>query len=120
MTEHCPEQVEFTPEFKRNLRSLAKKYPGIRSDIAPVIEQISKGGLIGDQIPKTGTYSIFKVRVKNSDSHKGKSGGYRLIYYIADANKIVFITIYSKTEQGDVSQALLWKILKNYQNENYC
>ncbi|QTA91752.1 hypothetical protein [Desulfonema magnum] len=45
--------VEFTPEFKRNLRSLAKKYRHIRSDIQPVIDQIQKGDFVGDQIPKT-------------------------------------------------------------------
>jgi mRNA-degrading endonuclease RelE of RelBE toxin-antitoxin system len=29
--------VQFTPEFKRNLRTLAKKYRHIRNDIEPVI-----------------------------------------------------------------------------------
>jgi len=120
MTEYRPEQIEFTPEFKRNVRSLAKKYPSIRSDIAPVIEQVSQGGVVGDQIPKTSGYALFKVRVKNSDVRKGKSGGYRVIYYVADEKKIVFITIYSKTEQGDASQALLQDILKKYRDENYC
>ena len=33
-------QVEFTTEFKRNLRALSKKYRHIRSDIQPVIGQI--------------------------------------------------------------------------------
>jgi hypothetical protein len=58
MTEDRPEQIEFTTEFKRNVRSLAKKYSSIRSDIAPIIEQISNGSLIGDQIPKTSGYSL--------------------------------------------------------------
>lgn len=31
-------QVEYTPEFKRNLRELAKKYRHVRSDVQPVIE----------------------------------------------------------------------------------
>lgn len=35
-----PVQVEYTPEFKRNLRVLAKKYRRIRSDVQPVIEQL--------------------------------------------------------------------------------
>jgi hypothetical protein len=43
-----------------------------------------------------------------------------VIIYVVNENKIVFITIYSKTEQGDVSQTLLQKILKSCQNENYC
>ena len=33
-------EVRFTPEFKRNLRQLAKKYRWIRSDIQPVIDAL--------------------------------------------------------------------------------
>nr|VFK17343.1 MAG: hypothetical protein BECKLPF1236B_GA0070989_11153 [Candidatus Kentron sp. LPFa] len=58
-------EVEFTPEFKRNLRMLAKKYRNIRVDIQPVIKQIQESDFIGDRVPKTGDYSIFKVRVVN-------------------------------------------------------
>lgn len=46
-----PVQVEFTPEFKRNLRALSKKYRHIRSDIQPVIGQLEAGEIIGDQVP---------------------------------------------------------------------
>jgi hypothetical protein len=38
-------EISFTPEFKRNLRGLAKKYPHIRSDVQPVIEQFNAGNL---------------------------------------------------------------------------
>ena len=31
-------QVEFTPEFKRNLRALARKYRHIRSDLRLVVK----------------------------------------------------------------------------------
>jgi len=44
-------QVEFTPEFKRNLRALARKYQHIRSDVQPVIEQLEAGEIIGDKVP---------------------------------------------------------------------
>ena len=43
-------EVLFTPEFKRNLRALAKKYPHIRLDIQPTIEQIQQGEFAGDQV----------------------------------------------------------------------
>lgn len=33
-----PREVQFTPEFRRNLRQLAKKYRRIRSDLQPTIE----------------------------------------------------------------------------------
>jgi mRNA-degrading endonuclease RelE of RelBE toxin-antitoxin system len=46
-------QVKYTPEFKRNLRALVKKYRHIRSDIQPVIDQLCAGKVIGDQVPRT-------------------------------------------------------------------
>ena len=107
-------KVEFTPEFKRNLRSLAKKYRRIRSDIQPVIEQIQHGDFLGDQIPKTGEHTLFKIRVKNSDIRKGKSAGYRIVYYVKSETKIILITIYSKTEQADISPAQIRRIVENY------
>lgn len=73
-------EIRYTPEFKRNLRALAKKYRNIRSDIQPIIEQIQMGSVVGDQIPETGDYIVFKVRVKNRDIAKGKRSGYRLVY----------------------------------------
>jgi len=76
-----PAQVEYTPEFKRNLRALAKKYHHIRSDVQPVIDQLRDGQIIGDQVPRT-RHTVFKVRVKNSDIRKGKRSGYRLIYHL--------------------------------------
>lgn len=48
-------EVTFTPEFKRNLRGLAKKYPHIRSDVQPIIEQIQRGKFVGDKVQGTGT-----------------------------------------------------------------
>jgi mRNA-degrading endonuclease RelE of RelBE toxin-antitoxin system len=62
--------IRFTPEFKRNLRALAKKYRHIRSDIQPIVEQLEKGQTVGDQVPGTG-FIIYKVRVQNSDLKKG-------------------------------------------------
>ena len=107
--------VEFTPEFKRNLRKLSKKYRNIRSDVQPVIEKIQKGGFAGDQIPKTGDYTIFKVRVRNRDVSKGKSAGYRLIYYGKSEENVILITTYSKSEQSDISSDQIRKILKSHE-----
>lgn len=79
MSQTEPPQIEikFTDELKRNLRTLAKKYRHIRSDLQPVIEQLQAGNFVGDRIPKTQSV-FYKVRIKNSDIQKGKSGGYRL------------------------------------------
>jgi mRNA-degrading endonuclease RelE of RelBE toxin-antitoxin system len=97
-----PVQVTFTPEFKRNLRGLAKKYRRIKTDLQPILDQLASGSRPGDQVPQV-RYEVFKVRAKNSDAQKGKSGGYRLIYYAKSASEVVLITVYSKTEQADIA-----------------
>ena len=38
--------IEYTPEFKRALRKLVKKYHHIRSDLQPVIMLLQKGELV--------------------------------------------------------------------------
>jgi len=105
--------VQFTPEFKRNLRTLAKKYRHIRDDVAPVVEALQAGEMLGDQIPGVG-YTLFKVRVRNQDSARGKSGGYRVIYYLRTSTNIIMVTIYSKTEQADISAAQIRRIVGEF------
>lgn len=36
-------EVEFTSEFKRNIRQLSKKYHHIKSDVQPVIDEMVSG-----------------------------------------------------------------------------
>jgi mRNA-degrading endonuclease RelE of RelBE toxin-antitoxin system len=103
-------QVTFTPEFKRNLRQLAKKYRHIQSDLQPVLDQLATGSKPGDQVSQV-RYEVFKVRAKNSDSQKGKSGGYRLIYYVKSESEVVLVTVYSKTEQADIAAGEIRKII---------
>ena len=105
-----PVQVEFTPETKRNLKVLAKKYRHIRSDVQPVIDQLRAGEVVGDQVPGT-RYTIFKVRVRNSDIQKGKRSGYRLIYHLKTPTTIVLVTIYSKLDQSNISAEQIQRIL---------
>jgi len=108
--------IRFTPEFKRALRILSKKYRHIRDDMEPVIDALQAGELPGDQIPGVG-YTVFKVRVPNRDSAKGKSGGYRMIYYLQTETEIILVIIYSKTEQSDIPVAQIRHIVRAFQSE---
>jgi len=107
-------QVAASAHFQHDLKLLVKRYRAIRRDIQPIIEQLQAGELPGDQVPGIG-YSIFKVRVKNSDIQKGKSGGYRLIYYLKTVEHIVLITIYSKSDQGDIAANEIRAIVTQYE-----
>jgi len=107
-------QVEASQTFNRNLRSLAKKYRSIRNDIQPVIEQLERGELLGDKISGIG-YEVFKLRVRNSDLQKGKTGGYRLIYYVKTVEGIILLTIYTKSEQADIAADEIRSIIAEYE-----
>lgn len=106
-----PISVRFTPEFKRNLHALAKKYRHIRTDVQPVIDDLQSRALPGDQVPGVGV-PVFKVRIRNRDAAKGKRGGYRLLYYLQTPSAIILVTIYSKSEQSDVSAGEIQRILR--------
>jgi mRNA-degrading endonuclease RelE of RelBE toxin-antitoxin system len=114
MSEQSSIEVEASLTFNRNLRILAKKYRNIRSDIQPVVNQLKLGERPGEEIPGIG-FEVFKVRVRNSNVQKGKSGGYRLIYYIKTEKSIILLTIYTKSEQTDVAADSLRSIIAEFE-----
>jgi mRNA-degrading endonuclease RelE of RelBE toxin-antitoxin system len=113
-----PSQVKIalTPRFHKDLRELAKRYRSIRTDLQPLIEQLQAGEIPGDRI--TGIkYQIFKVRLKNSNIQKGKSGGYRVIYYLKTDEGIILATIYAKSDISDVSNETIIDVIAQYEQE---
>ena len=114
-TDQPPLRVEFTPLFLRFLKALAKKYRNVRMDFQPIIEQLQRGESPGDRIPGTG-YAVYKVRVRNSDVRRGKSGGYRVIYWHRESGEVILLAIYSKTERVDISGGEIRRMIEDYEN----
>ena len=54
-----------------------------------------------------------RYRVKNSDVQKGKSGGYRVLYYLKTETQILLITIYSKSDRSDMDAAEICQLLND-------
>jgi mRNA-degrading endonuclease RelE of RelBE toxin-antitoxin system len=105
-----PINVDLSSRFKKDLKALAKRYRSIRKDLEPLITELQSGETPGDQIQGL-EHTVFKVRLKNSDTNKGKSGGYRVIYYLRSQTGITLITIYSKSDQTDISNQLITEII---------
>jgi mRNA-degrading endonuclease RelE of RelBE toxin-antitoxin system len=105
------------PVFTQNTRRLKKKYRSILQDIEPTIAQLESGETPGDQVMGIG-YPVFKVRVKNSDAQRGKSGGYRILYYLKTPDRILLLTLYSKSEQDDIAAEDLRKIIEESDRTN--
>jgi len=114
MTSKSPVRVDFAPEVLRVLKRLRKKYPNVAADLKDLTDRLEQGETPGDQIQGVG-YTVYKARVRNQDTQKGKSGGYRVIYYVRTANSVIVITMYAKSERADVSTGRIKQIIEEYE-----
>jgi mRNA-degrading endonuclease RelE of RelBE toxin-antitoxin system len=108
--------VGFADHFTRVVRRLKKKYPHILDDVQPLIDTLEQGETPGDQVQGVG-YTAYKARMKNRDARRGKSGGYRAIYYIRTVDRIILLTVYTKSEQRDISSEELRRIIDEVEAE---
>jgi mRNA-degrading endonuclease RelE of RelBE toxin-antitoxin system len=109
-----PLHIGFAPAFRKRLKDLRKKYPNVYADLQTLVTQLEQGENLGDQIQGIG-YPVYKIRLKNSDLARGKSGGYRVIYYLKTTNFIVLLTIYAKTQQVDITVDEIRRLIKGYE-----
>jgi hypothetical protein len=102
--------IEYSDSFLKEAKKLSKKYKLLKSDLKQAVEEIQSNNDLGVYLG----FNLFKKRVKNSSIPTGKSGGFRVIIYQQIKNKIVLISIYSKTEKENLSDEELSGILKQY------
>jgi mRNA-degrading endonuclease RelE of RelBE toxin-antitoxin system len=95
--------------FVKDLKKLRKRYDAVEKDIEPLILQLEAGETPGDRITDI-QYQVYKVRVKNSNARRGKSGGYRVIYYLQTTEAILLTNIYSKSDRVNISNAEIEEI----------
>ena len=118
MPKPAPLEIKVTREFQRKARFLSKKYRHIQTDLQPILEKLRLGETLGDRI--SGLKSIvYKLRIKNSDIQKGKSGGYRLIYWLQRPKGIVLLDIYSKSEKDNVDVTTIRQIIANFERDRF-
>jgi mRNA-degrading endonuclease RelE of RelBE toxin-antitoxin system len=99
-----------TPEFIKNLKSLKKRYKSIKQDVLKLANKLEENPTIGIQLGN----NTYKIRIKNSDNNKGKSGGYRVItYFVNENNEIFLVTIYSKSEKETILDVELKELISN-------
>ena len=102
--------VKTTPHFDKEVKRIAKKHKGIKSDLAKLIGDLEKN-------PATGTdlgQNVYKIRLAISGTNKGKSGGARAITYVVVVIETVFLAeIYLKNEHDTVEAGLIVERLKD-------
>lgn len=97
-----------TNRFNDNVKYYIRKkhFITIQDDIEDILDSLEKGIFLGDKIPGLillDGKSVYKARAGNSDTNVGKSNGYRIIYYVEEQDKIIFlVTIYYKKEKNRI------------------
>lgn len=112
-----PTRVIVADQFLRDTRKLQRDYPSVLQDVRTLRAQLESGEKPGDRL-KGLEHIVFKVRVKNRDVQRGKSGGYRVIYYVETTEQIVLITIYSKSKQSNIPTEKLRRYIAEYESQN--
>lgn len=97
-----PTTVRYHPRFDKQLEGLERKYPKTTDEVEGLIDQLELDQRPGQRVPGVG-YTVYKVRLPNRAARRGKSGGFRVIYYVQFSDRVKLLTIYSKTDQTDIS-----------------
>ena len=102
--------IEYSENFLKEAKKLSKKFKLIKSDLKQAVEELQNKEDLGVYLG----YNLYKKRLANSSIPAGKSGGFRIIIYQKIEEKIVLISIYSKTQKETLSDDELKAILKEY------
>ena len=102
--------VKYSENFLKEAKKLAKKYKPLKTHLQNALKEIESSTELGTALG----YNLFKKKVPNSSIPTGKSGGFRLIIYQRVEDKIVLVSIYSKTKKDSLSDEELRALLKEY------
>ncbi len=107
-----PVTVETTADFDQDVKQLKKRYRRILDDLRDLVAEVMDSGYRGDRLSGTGS-EVYKLRARNSSARRGKSGGFRVLYIPQDADTLLFIHIYSKSDKAGISSGEVRRILRN-------
>lgn len=106
--------VRLSLSFQRDYKRLIRKYRRLPNDLTPLIEILETGDFSAHDAVKGFAHKIYKARVRSSDQAKGKSGGFRVIYYVVTKNKEVFLlTMYAKARQENIDTKAIKKLMED-------
>ena len=109
------------PQLVADIKHLKKKFRSVEIDLVYAERLLEAGRILPQTDPYPGfgqNHRIFKTRVINTDSAKGKSSGYRLIYEEIKAENntvILLMLLYDKSmyEEENKVRIEVWTRLRS-------
>ncbi len=103
-------KIVYSAGLEKNVKDYGKRYRNVKVDLEGAIRELLENPYVGDEIPEG--CKVRKLRVRNRDARKGKSGGYRLIYYIHEAEAVIYVLLlYAKSDRSNVTEKELRNLL---------
>ena len=102
--------IEYSENFLNEAKKLSKKFKLLKSDLKKALNEIESKEDLGVSLG----FNLYKKRVANSSIPAGKSGGFRIIIYKKIEDKIILISIYSKTQKETLTDVEIRELLKKY------
>ncbi len=103
-------RVETSKQFNREFKRLSKKYRDLLEIVVPFSARLGSGERLGERLAGIG-YEAYKVRLENPAAKRGRSGGFRIIYYVESPAQVILITMFSKTEHANISNSEIQQII---------
>ena len=105
-------RITVTPDFARELKKLAKRYPSIKDDYATFLDELRQNPLMGTELGK----HLRKVRFPIASKAKGKSSGARVITHTiliqTDGANVTLVIIYDKSDRENITDKELRQLMK--------
>jgi len=102
-------EVIAIPNFKREIKKLAKKFPSLKNDFTQLLENLEEDPTQGTSLGS----NCYKIRMAITSKGKGKSGGSRVITHLKVAHTTVYLlSIYDKSDQENIPDKELKELLK--------
>lgn len=104
-----------TGRFKREAKRLSKKFHSLKAELIELNDTLTNQPDIGTPLGN----NIYKIRLAIKSKGKGKSGGGRVITYLVNDNKEVYLlTIYDKSELDNIDDKTLKNIIQSLNLKN--
>ncbi len=98
--------------FKKQLKPYAKKFPGIFLDVIHELTYFNKARAI-----RLGG-NLYKLRLSVTQLKKGKSKSFRLIIYLIENDSLIIpVTIFIKSEKGNMKTKEIKYHVDNLNND---
>ncbi len=97
------------PQFQKEIKQLSKKYISLAEDFEKLLSLLESSPTTGESLGN----NCYKIRMKITAKHAGKSGGARVITCVKIIGSIIYlVSIYDKADRETITKKEIAAVLK--------